>query len=514
MRAALRDKLRPSAPIGLGAGRAGRARRRGTEGVAFLLVVVVIALVMAVLAATLFRVALDNQTTSARIVQQNQALQAAESGIDLAYQSIEQITLASSTVTRHKLPCGPLSGTLGSGPSPSSYTVSVHYYKYTTATNPTPTQLSLGTCATSPIQMVRIVLTATGQDLVQTAKVTSQAYIAPVNPLANSVFVNGSLTLRGSNSSIGGQSVYIHTGNLTCNGGGTIMGSVTVFGKVTASGSCSVAGALEATTSISIAGSTVIGGTVISTTGSITVTGTAPTVSGSMYAHGSITISSTKWKTNYLATHTVTGTKVNYTVNPTETALVRPTKQTWPTIKWTSFTWTSLKYTTYTARTSKPCTAVKTDVLLAKSAAATGKVGIAINTTCQVTFKAITATLKLAQDLAIVSTAGITVTKNASITDSSSTRRTIFLVVPTGTACTGTKGNITIHGTIGTNLATLLYSPCTVNVQGSSPIKEGKIYAKNLTLNGNMTLGTANFTFLTSKATQVSVGVAYERQVH
>ncbi len=481
------------------------------DGLVFIVVVVVIASVMAVLAATLFHVALDNISTSQRMVTQEQALQAAEAGIDVAYQGIEAVTLASSTTSLHHVPCGPLNGDLGSAPSGSRYTVTIKYYKYSTATNPTPTKLAAALCTTTPIDLVRIVVTATGTDLTQTARVTSQANIAPVSPFANSIFVNGSLTLRGSNSSVGGQTVYVHTGNLTCNGGGTVYGSVIVFGTVTASGSCSIAGALEATTSISLGGKAAIGGTIISTTGGISVQGTGVTVSGSMYARGSITISSTKWYQNYKSPHTVTGMPVSYTINSTETALVRPTKQQWPYVTWATVKWATMHYEVVTAGST--CTKVKAAVLSAASPASTGYVGVAVDTTCQVKFTQITKHLVLAQSLAVFSTKGITVAKNAQISDSSSTRKTLFLVVPTGTSCESTNGDISIHGSIGTGIATLVYSPCTVTIQGTSPIKEGKIYARTLIMNGNMTLGTETFTLIGVKTTQVSVGIDFERQV-
>lgn len=495
-----------------------RLRQRDEDGVAFLIVVIVIASVMAVLAATLFQVALDNISTAQRMVVGNQALQAAEAGIDLAYQGIEAVTLNSSTSGLHHVPCGPLSGSLGSAPSSSAYTVSIKYYTYKTTTNPTPTQLAAGTCTTTPTKLVRIVITAKGTDLTETAKVTSQANIAPVNPLSYGLFVNGSLSLRGSNSSIGAQTVYVHTGNLTCNGGGTIYGSVTVFGKVTASGTCSIAGALEATTSIALGGHAAIGGTIISTTGSISVQGTSVSVSGSMYARGPITISSTTWYAKYIATHTVTGINVTYSVNPTETALSRPVKQPWPALKWTTFKWSTMHYKVVT--TGATCTATKTAaanaaVLSARTMPTTSYVGVALNTACAIKFTKITKSLVLKQNLVIFSTAGITMSSNAQITDSSSTRRTLLLFVPTGTSCGSrtTNGNISIHGTIGTGISTLLYSPCNVSVQGTSPIKSGKIYAKSLTMNGNMTLGTCTFTLLGLSVTQVSVGIDFERQV-
>ena len=487
-----------------------RHRASEEDGLVFIVVVVVIASVMAVLAATLFHVALDNISTSQRMVTQEQALQAAEAGIDVAYQGIEAVTLASSTTSLHHVPCGPLNGDLGSAPSVSRYTVTIKYYKYSTATNPTPTKLAAALCTTTPIDLVRIVLTATGTDLTETARVTSQANIAPVSPFADSVFVNGSLTLRGSNSSVGGQTVYVHTGKLTCNGGGTVYGSVIVFGTVTASGSCSIAGALEATGQISLGGKAAIGGTIISTTGGISVQGTGVTVSGSMYAHGSITISSTKWYQNYISPHTVTGMAVSYTINPDETALVRPTKEQWPYLTWATVKWTTMHYQVVTAGST--CTKVKAAVLSAKSPPGTGYVGVALDTTCQVQFTKITKNLVLAQSLAVFSTKGITVASNAQVSDSSSTRRTLFLVVPTGTSCQ-TNGDISVHGSIGTGIATLVYSPCTVTIQGTSPIKEGKIYAKTLIMNGNMTLGTETFTLVGVKTTQVSVGIDFERQV-
>lgn len=477
----------------------------GDEGLAFLIVVVVLVAVMVVLATTLFRVALHNNTTASRMVGQGQALQAAEAGIDMAYQAIEAVTLASETVAKHKVPCGPLTGTLGSTPGRSTYTVTMTYYKYKTATNPSATTLATASCTTtSPLKVVRVKLTATGNNFGQTVKVTSRANVAPVNAFASSIFVNGSLTISGSNSSISGNPVYVHTGTLTCRGGGKTFASVLVFGKVTAGGNCWIGGVLEATKTISISGSAHLGGTVISTTGKITATGGS--ISGSLFAKGTITVAT---KSAFTTTHTVTGSTVRYTINATDSALVPPVKQPWPDLTWTTMTWSKLKYKTYTPGST--CTAAKVDIQKANSAATAGYVGIAVQTSCPISIK--TLSLNLAQSLAVFTSAGVTFEKNASVADSSSAHHTLFLVVPTGSSCSGGNGGITIHGSVATGISTLIYSPCTVTVQGTSTIPSGEIYAKTLTMNGNLTLGTATFSIYTTSSTEISLGIDYERQI-
>ena len=487
-------------------------RTRGDEGLAFLVVVVVIALVMAVLTATLFRVALDNISTSSRMVGQNQALQAAEAGIDAAYAQIESVTLGSTTAAKHSLPCGPMTGKLGSSPARSSssiYTVTFSYYKYATATHPTPANLSAASCTrTSPMRIVQVLLTSTGTDSGQTAKVTSQAHIAPVNAFDSSISVNGSFTLSDSNSSISGSPVLVRRGTLRCRGGGSAYASVLVFGKVTVGGGCVINGSLEATTSISVTGArATIGGTVISTTGSITAKTAEKTISGSLFAKHTITVTR---PTTFTAPHTVTGSTVQYTISATDLALVPPTKPPWPNLTWKTVNWATLKYKTYTPSS---CTTATTDIKLADSAAASGYVGIAVKTTCKITIASLG--VKLAQSLAIVTGAGITF-KNASISDSSTAHHTLLLVVPTGSTCSATpsNGNIAISSaTVASGISTLIYTPCAVTIQGTSTFPSGTIYATSLILNGNLTIGPATFTLTGVSTTRISVGIVYEREL-
>jgi hypothetical protein len=480
-------------------------RTRGDEGLAFLVVVVVIALVMAVLTATLFRVALDNISTSSRMVGQNQALQAAEAGIDAAYAQIESVTLGSTTAAKHSLPCGPMTGELGSSPARSSssgYSVTVTYYKYTTATHPTPANLSPANCATtSPLHIVQVLLTSSGTDSGQTATVTSQAHIAPVKVFDNSIFVNGLLTLSGSNLSNSGNPVLVRTGQLTCQGGGSAYSSVLVFGTVTAVGHCTINGALEATKSILVTGaSATIGGTVISTTSSITATTAAKTISGNLYAKSTITVK--------------TPAQFMYTISATDSALVPPTKPPWPNLTWKTVNWATLKYKTETPTT---CQQAVTDIKLANNAATSGYVGIAVQipATCpKITIKSLG--LNLAQSLAIVTTKGINFETNASISNSPSTHHTLFLIVPTRSTlstCSPTNGDITIHGSVATGISTLIYTPCAVTIQGTSTFPSGVIYAKSLTLHGNLTIGPATFTLSGVSSTQISVGIVYEREL-
>ncbi len=501
---------------------------RGDEGVAFLVVVIAIGAVMAVLATTLFRAALDNVTTSSRTVEEGQALQAAEAGVDSTYRQI-----ASASTLAH-MPCGPITGTLGSAPSRSSYKVSIEYYATSTALS----------CEASALKTAdRVQLASTGADLTQTALVLSAAHVAPsfrAQVFDDAIFVTGDLTWQGADTLFGGKNVYVN-GTLSCSGSGTVYGNVTVIGNATLSGACPINGQLEATGNITIGGSAVVGGTVISTTGTITITGN-PTVSGSMYAHGTITIKTTNWKAAYLATHTVTitGTRttVKYTINQTYTWLTPPAKQTFPAVNWTPTGWAAKGYAVVTAGST--CKAAYAAIYSAHTATAKPQ---AVYTTCQITIpphstycpswqKYYCPQIPLAHTLAIVSTAGITLKTSGAKPQNIYTtggKHTLFFIVPshvwtstkgtTGAAlsCTGGNGAITVRGTVGPTVNTLVYSPCSVKISGASSTQSGELATKTFTADGGMSFGEGAVTVPGSSGGGVTggnptVGILYERE--
>jgi Tfp pilus assembly protein PilX/cytoskeletal protein CcmA (bactofilin family) len=497
------------------------------EGFGFIVVVIAIALVMAVLTATLFRVALDNISTSARMVDSNQALQAAESGIDMAYEQVEASSSlsampCSATVTGTTLKLTRATGStstitdkLGSTPSTSTYTVSFSYFSTLT------TQSSPLTCTSANLANARgIRLTATGTDLTETATVQSEANIATpqkTSPFNQSVFVNGALNLQGGGSFVGGNNNIYLNGTLTCRGGAAVDGSVVAFGKVKTGGGCSIAGEVTATTTITIGGSAVIAGTITSTcpptkcaTG-ISISGN-PTVSGSIFAKSAVTIATGTWKTKYLTTaHTVTvggkPTSVYYTINAYMTGLVTPPKKTFPTYNWTATLWTSSPHT-YTVKTTLSCSALSSYLTTTVPVATTR---IAIYTSCSVTLPS----MKLAHSLAIFSTAGITLKNSHSIT--ASARHTLFLIVPTTANKTcSSSTTVTVRGTTGTTVPTFIYAPCHVKIAGTGTIKSGNVYAgKQLTIDGSITLGSVTPTLphKISNGGNPVLGIVYEREL-
>ncbi len=491
--------------------------RAAEEGMAFLIVVVVISLVMAVLAATLFRVALDNVSTSSRMVQQNQALQAAEAGIDLAYRKIQSATSLAA------MPCTTgthaIAGTLGGAPARSTFTVTLTYYSTLTpltslsCTGASPTNASLkGATA--------VRLTSLGRDVAQTAKVQSEANISTPDKTGvfhESVFVNGSLSLQGGGSFVGGNNNVYLNGTLTCRGSSSVDGSVVVFGNVNTSGGCSIAGEVEATKAITLSGSAVVGGTLTSTCApatptcavGISVSGTKVSVSGSMYAKSAIHIGSSSWKTRYLAPHTVTvgGTQVQvqYTINSNMTSLATPTRETFPPLNWSATGW---KTDGYTVETASTCAALK--AMLSTIGSATSSV--AIYTACAVTIP----TISLAHSLAIFSTASISIKQSDTISSKTS-HHTLFLVVPTTSDKTcGSNVTVTIGGQILTTVTTFVYAPCHVKIAGTGTIKSGKIYSgQQLTVDGSINMGSATFTPPGAGAVRASpvIGLIYEREL-
>lgn len=484
---------------------------------AFILVVVAIALVMTVLTTTLFHVSLDNVSTSARMVGQNQALQAAEAGVDSAYQQIEASTSLAA------MPCASVTGSLGSAPGTSTYTVTFTYYA-TLATQLSPLACTPSSSTNPSLKTARgVKLTSVGRDLADSATVQSAANIATpdsTSPFNESIFVNGGLNLQGGGAFVGGiNNIYLN-GALTCQGGAAVDGSVVVFGKVKTAGDCSIAGELTATTSITIGGSAVVGGTITSTcspsqtcTPGIAVSGT-PTISGSMYAKSTITVT-TNWLTTYEAFHTVTvgGTEepVQYTINQDMTALVPPPKKTFPHYDWTATAWSAAGYVIEPSTPAK-CTTVTNDL----AAISTATTPVVIYTTCKVTLP----TIRLSHSLAIVSTAKITL-KNSSTITTAGGQHLLYLDVPatsltSGKTCSTSHPTITLSGTIGTTVPTFIYSPCHVKISGNTTIKSGKVYAgSQLTIDGSITMGSVTFTPPGQKSVpgNPSVGVVYEREL-
>ena len=145
---------------------ASSARSTGDEGLAFLVVVVALGAALAILMTTLFYTAGDNISSESNTVEQAQALQAAQSGINLTYRTI------ATTPTVADLPCV-VSGPLGSSPRVSSYTVAITWFS--TAAAASPITCSGGKVGSATPQAA--LLTSTGTDGIETVKMVSEALV-------------------------------------------------------------------------------------------------------------------------------------------------------------------------------------------------------------------------------------------------------------------------------------------------------------------------------------------------
>lgn len=493
---------------------------RQDSGFAVLLTVIAAAVVMAIVATTLAETALSNVITSAHDVQQEQALQAAQAGIDATYQRIQSLPSVSTS------PCGTgaVQGSLGSSPTLSSYSVSATYYETTTAR-------SAISCTQLHDRVVpqAVELTSRGTDAGRTQVMVSEADVA-VSPFGSlfgdAVYVASTLTLTGNDTfGVTGKMVYVK-GNTRCGNGGNITGNLVTLGNLTLTGDCRISGSAEAGGVVTIpSGSPFVGTTLTSTTATkstdVTIYRKSNPTLHAIYGRTSISYSKS-WATAHPSA----------TFHEDDTALSPPPQQTMPT-----YTWTNqkgfLQSSGFNLVTTSTCQAVYDDIFAMKTS--TSKV--AIHTTCLIKLPGGTGPhgnghacptgsgycthVYVNDTLYIFSTKGFTLPTPAQFTTTTSSVG-LALVVPTDNAsgaamsCTS-NGDITFTGKIYTNVDTLFYTPCTLSMTGSAHVAEGEVYAGHYIAKDGMSYGKALLSTgsggsTPSPAGPASVGIIYERE--
>lgn len=491
-------------------------RTRSTEaGQAFIITVVLLAAVLVVLVTLLFTTAVDNQAVSSTLVERSQSLQSAQSGVDTAYQALSTLPL----VTSAKKLCPGLSGTVGSYPRRSTYTVHVTYYSNATSdTTVTCTQVEAGTVPKA------VLLKVTGADGITTSTMQSLADLAVTAAtekfFPEELYVGGTFPAGGNSKMTGAGTAYVAK-PMTCHGNMTSSLSFTVGSTFKGTGNCSISGTVDAIGAVTLGGNTSISGKNSSgqsliTTSTVSVGAITVKVSGSLNAKHKITYP-TSWSSG---NH---GTIASTTAN-----VKTPATPAFPTLKWTLTGWTSLGYTAFVDDTCTGSGSVLTKI----KAMATATKSKAIYTTCKVTIGGVT-TITLKHSLALFSAGttavagGFKITSDATIKGASTTTVDLYLVVPdksTGSApsCASPAGNgdITLTGNakITSNVDAFIYSPCTISVTGNGGINKGQIYGdKTVTFTGNMALASptsppgASSSGNTS-STVPTVGIVYERE--
>lgn len=505
----------PKTPVHQNGLRSGKVHDE--RGFGMLVAVILLSLVLAIVGLSIYNAAIDNVTSAARGVQRDQALQAAETGIDMAYQ---KIATSPSVFT---VPCSTtLTGSLGSAPSASGYTVNFTYYLSTTTT---PRTAIACTAVASGSTVPRVVLlTSHGTDLTQTATVKSEANLTSVtinSTLPVAIFSKGNLTFNGNTTfTVANKTIYV-TGTMSCSGSGAVIANdLIVFGKATIK--CPMLSVVTATHTITIRTMNSNGGGtqtytlyVTTTTYKITIQ-KSPTIKGSLYSKGPITIATATWETTFLSTaHPVaTGTTVYYKIHAYDTALLPPPRYPFPTAKWTRATLTSKGWLPLNAGST--CPLAYTYIYRAHTAMTTPTTPtyggntkkLAVFTTCKIQFPPSTHTtcppwttlskcpnFSLARTLELFSTQGFTIQKTAVI--SSATKVAFWFIVPTyanGTtgalqSCTH-EGNITVFGQVKNTVNAFFYTPCSIKITGNGHVTYGELYGgETINPGGGMTFG-------------------------
>jgi hypothetical protein len=486
--------------------------------VAVLTAVAVVTL-LAVTTGVVVQVASNDQGDTAFRRQQAQALDAAEGGLNVGYETMQQAATAA-------LPCGSnaISQVFDTYPTNSSFEDSVTYYDTYPPTDAALTCSAVHSGAT--IEAAEIVASgatsAVGQYMEGLVKV-SETDTGPVFNEAD--FSNTSMTGSNSTTIYGytGDDANVYTnGNLSCSNSFSVQGSVVAQGSFTGSNSCSVAGNVTAVGNISLANSTVIGGNASSTgnsgcnspstQGNITMSNSA-TVDQSAYAYCSINLSN--------------NAVVQHTQVPNDTTLSNPAVETFPTVpeptsgSTTATQWSSMGFTNQI--TDNTCTAggVYNDISSMSSATAP----TLIVTSCALSWSNST-NISLAQNLAVYSTGGFSMRNSTTWQSTSSTAHNLYLLVPssvngTATTCSGGSPGISLANstTFTSTVDVMLYTPCTVTISNGSTgygqVYGGTVDASNAytahyvplpTIPGSSGGGSASSTSLT-------LAVVYERQI-
>lgn len=492
---------------------------RGEDGVMAIVLSLALVAVMSTTVGIAFQVASTGQGDATFRRQQAQALDAAEGGLNLAYETIQQAQTSS-------LPCGTaaITQSFATVPTSSSFSDTVNYYD----TYP-PTDSALSCSAVhggTTLAAAQVISTGSDGKVAQYMEALVKVSVSDTGPVFDqAIFTNTSMA--GSN----GTTIYAHVsndanlytnGSVSCGNNFAVQGSVTAQGSFTGSNNCSVTGNVTSVGNITLSNNSVIGGSASSTghsgcispgtQGSITMSNNA-VVDQSAYAYCSITLRN--------------NAAVDHTQVPNDTTLTNPPAETFPTVPepvngstiasdWNAAGWTN-------QITDNTCTAggVYTDI--ANMASATAPT--VIITSCALSWSNNTS-LSLKQNLAVFSTGGFSMQNNTTWQSTNSTTRLLYLVVPSTvsgvtTTCNSGQPGISLSNntTFASTLNVMLYTPCTVTVSNNST-GYGQVYGGTVNAANNFTAHYVPLPTLvdstgggSASSTALSLAVVYERQI-
>lgn len=476
-----------------------------------MIVALLVTFVVLLLSVVVLQQSIHNVGTSAYDRERLTAVSAAEAGLDYFYNRMENANATS-------LP-GTLTGSVGSGPSSVSYTVTPTYYA-----NSTGTIAFTGTPSASnfPLSVyMRSVGTATdGSSRVMETFAALTAIYGGVNGAMitnHDLSLTNNFTLNGNNGNDG--DLIINSGNFTAPSGvESIRGSIYVHAGTASFGTnAHLYGTLWANGSLTVNHSQAqVDGDVKSTTSSVTVS--AGTVSGgASYCTGS-------------APSNVTGTKVQ------TCSLGAPPSQSIPLIQYNQTAWASFGYGEKTFTGASACTDARTwiegtgantydsgttsnwgTLTHASSTGTTTGVVVLTPNTCQYTASN-NANVTMKTDLALLAYGGIDLGNNSSWTGSGGTRNLFFMSPYNGVAsrCSPTYNpsqNITVQNlNTFTSVRVSVYTPCTASVSNNSGFV-GQVIGDTISVSNKMTLNYYPVLIPGTDITGYKQDVAYIREV-
>ena len=496
-----------------------RTNDRSEEGVMALVLSMSVVALLSTTVGIAFDVASTGQHDAAFRRQQAQALDAAEGGLNLGYETIQQAQTAA-------LPCGSgaVTQSFATVPTSSSFSDTVNYYD----TYP-PTDAALSCSAVhggATLASAEVIATGSAGSVTQYMEALVKVTVSDTGPVFDqAIFTN--TTMTGSN----GTTIYAHTsndgnlytnGSVACGNAFSVQGNIVDQGSFTGSNNCSVTGNVTSVGNITLSGSAVIGGNATSTghsgcanpstQGNISMSNNA-VVDQSAYAYCSISLSN--------------NAAVDHTKVPNDTTLTNPPVETFPSVpepvtaSTTAQAWTAAGWTNQI--TDNTCTpaGVYTDITNVSTATAP----TVIVTSCALTWSNNTA-LSLNQNLAVFSTGGFTMQNNTTWQSTNSTTRLLYLLVPSSvsgvtTTCSSGQPGISLSNntSFASTVNVMLYTPCTVSVSNNST-GYGQVYGGTVNAANNFT---AHYTPMptvpgssgggSASSTALTLAVVYERQI-
>ena len=454
--------------------------RRDEKGIALISSLMVM-MVVTMLGIGAVAIAQHNLTATATNRKEVQSIGAAEAGIDLTINSLQNAVPPCST-----------SGTLSSAPTTSSYSVAITYYSSFPGSPLNCSDVQAGNSIPLWAQLTSTgTTTAAGfgnrvmEALVQMTAIPSAAFNKAIFAQGNLTF-NNKTTLNGNGKN--NADVYTNT-SFTCTNNEQFYGNVYSEGDMTGSNTCSTSGDWWAAGKITASGNGSVGGSVYAAGCNDTTKGCSAGASTS----GNISLSN-----NYTVVKNATA---KGTISPTPCGSGQviqgtcstsanpgpPPYQPFPVVDYNSSAWSGAGFTNQINDGSN-CSKVTSDL----QALATASTPTVITTSCYIDWGKNTWTFNT--DVAVFSTGGFGSTNNVGFQSATSTSHSFYMIVPvhligsqTLTTCDSNDGNITFTNKTSINstsnpLVSFVYTPCNVTINNNQT-HVGQIYG-----GGNVTV--------------------------